>query len=325
MKKLLFAASAVIALFSEPANAQQPGQALVVSSCGGATYSASTYGVLTMDTTGKLCDGSSGGSTTANQGTANTLANGWSVKITDGTNGPVAVKPPSTAPVSADPSLVVGINPNSINGNGQVTKANSAPVTMATDQFMGTQSAAVLGSYCMSLTSGTMAAALAANAPIISFRYGGSGLALVRKIRLSIGDTSTAFAAGAFTFNTFAARTFSASDSGGNAATLTGNNGKMRTSFATTAISDFRVSSTAGLTPGTRTLDSTPLGAVTVSVPATAGTDVIAPTYLVQPEVGEQPLQLANNEGVVVQAAAVPATGTWTFSAQICWDEVTAY
>jgi hypothetical protein len=39
---------------------------------------------------------------------------------------------------------------------------------------------------------------------------------------------------------------------------------------------------------------------------------------------GEQPLQLANNEGFVVQAT-VPATGTWTFSVQVCRDEVSAY
>jgi hypothetical protein len=48
-----------------------------------------------------------------NQGTANTLANAWSTKLTDGTNGPVAVKAASTAPVATDPSLVVTISPNS--------------------------------------------------------------------------------------------------------------------------------------------------------------------------------------------------------------------
>src|SRR5271165_5688277 len=40
------------------------------------------------------------GTVTANQGTANTTANAWPLKITDGTNGPVAVKPASTAPVA---------------------------------------------------------------------------------------------------------------------------------------------------------------------------------------------------------------------------------
>lgn len=52
------------------------------------------------------------GTVTANQGTANTLANAWPQKITDGTNGPVAVKPASTPAVATDPALVVAISPN---------------------------------------------------------------------------------------------------------------------------------------------------------------------------------------------------------------------
>ena len=59
-------------------------------------------------------------STTANQGTANTAANGWPVKITDGTNV-VAVKAASTAAVATDPAQVVAISPN-----------NSVAVTQAT-------------------------------------------------------------------------------------------------------------------------------------------------------------------------------------------------
>lgn len=50
---------------------------------------------------------------TVNQGTANTLANAWTTELTDGTNGPVAVKAASTTPVAADPALVVTISPNS--------------------------------------------------------------------------------------------------------------------------------------------------------------------------------------------------------------------
>jgi hypothetical protein len=60
-----------------------------------------------------------------NQGTAATLANAWSAKITDATNGPVAVKASKVAAVVTDPALVVAISPNGpvpqggydINGN----------------------------------------------------------------------------------------------------------------------------------------------------------------------------------------------------------------
>ena len=47
-----------------------------------------------------------------NQGTSASLANGWATRITDGTNGPAAVKAASTAAVAADPALVVAISPN---------------------------------------------------------------------------------------------------------------------------------------------------------------------------------------------------------------------
>lgn len=51
------------------------------------------------------------GTVTANQGTANTAANAWPHKITDGTNT-AAVKAASTASVATDPALVVAVSPN---------------------------------------------------------------------------------------------------------------------------------------------------------------------------------------------------------------------
>lgn len=52
------------------------------------------------------------GTVTANQGTANTKANAWTTELTDGTNGPAAVKAASIAAVAADPALVVAVSPN---------------------------------------------------------------------------------------------------------------------------------------------------------------------------------------------------------------------
>ena len=51
------------------------------------------------------------GTVTANQGTANTVANASPIKITDGTNTS-AVKAASTAAVATDPALVVTFSPN---------------------------------------------------------------------------------------------------------------------------------------------------------------------------------------------------------------------
>lgn len=63
--------------------------------------------------------------------TANTTP--WLSKLHDGTNA-VAVKAASTAPGATDPALVVAISPNSVNANGQATMANSAPITIASNQ-----------------------------------------------------------------------------------------------------------------------------------------------------------------------------------------------
>ena len=52
------------------------------------------------------------GTVTANQGTAAALAGAWPTELTDGTNGPAAVKAASTAAVAADKALVVAVSPN---------------------------------------------------------------------------------------------------------------------------------------------------------------------------------------------------------------------
>jgi len=240
------------------------------------------------------------------------------VKIVDtaGTNLGT-VKAASTAPVATDTSLVTALNPNSpgIITLGPAPAASSVPMTVGP---------ALLGSYCMGANTGTMAAGLGAGAPIFSFRYGGAALAIVRRISSEADDVTTALAAGAGKFDLIAARSFTASDTGGTAGTLTGNNGKLRTSFATTAISDFRISSTATLTAGTRTLDAQPLASVEFPVSTTADAGLLPTTDFIRQNIGESPLVLATNEGFVIQAT-VPGTGTWSASVRVCWDEVSSF
>lgn len=243
---------------------------------------------------------------------------------------------PSTAPVTAtNPAMVVDLRPDSpgIIALGQTTKALSVPVAIASDQ-LGPQTAsnslpitvgpALLGSYCMGASTGTMAAGLAGGSPIYSFRYGGANLAIIRRVSAEADDITTAFVAGAAKLDLIAARAFTASDTGGTAATLTGNNGKLRTSFATTGVSDLRISSTATLGTGTRTLDAQPLATVEFGVTTSIDAGLLPTTDLIRQNVGESPLILATNEGFVIQAT-VPGTGTWEFSARVCWDEVTAF
>jgi hypothetical protein len=106
-------------------------------------------GKQTMQSVPSGSDGSiawgTAGSANANVMTVQGIASGTPVpvktnaagdvaaKLTDGTNT-AAVKAANTAPVAADPALVVAISPNSTNANGSAASANSAPVVIANDQ-----------------------------------------------------------------------------------------------------------------------------------------------------------------------------------------------
>jgi len=178
------------------------------------------------------------------------------------------------------------------------------------------------GSYTVSVKSGIMAAGLGAAAPILAFQFPGTGLALVKRIRFTTQGLGTGFAAGATVFDAFVARAFSVQDTGGGAVTLTTNNAKLRTSFATTQ-AKIQASATATLTAGTRTLDANPFRSILNDVGTGTFADVINDDILFDTKPGDWPLVLAANEGFVLQAT-VPATGTWTWAAMIDWDEIGA-
>lgn len=182
-----------------------------------------------------------------------------------------------------------------------------------------------LGAFSVALNSAIMAAGLAANANVFSFRNSNANTILIRKVTLTMGGLATAFTAGQASFNMFVARSFTVSDSTGTAATLTGNNSKLRTTFGTMTIGDARISTTAALTAGTRTLDSNAIASLTLGIGVAVSTIYIpAGTELWAPEVGQHPLILAQNEGFVIQAT-VPATGTWVLGVRVTWDEVPSY
>jgi len=208
------------------------------------------------------------------------------------------------------------------------TSANIAEVEAATHAVRTTPKPVDYGSlgiYSLAAATGTMAAALAANSPIWSFRWGNAtNLAVVKKVIISAGDTATAFTAGVVTFQLFVARSFTASDSAGTSILPSSNQNKLRTSMGTTLLTDARISSTATLTAGTRTLDTNPIGSVSVSDTATAGTPLMQPYPLFLAQAGDYPVVLAQNEGLVIQAT-VPATGTWTASVQVQWEELASY
>jgi hypothetical protein len=181
-----------------------------------------------------------------------------------------------------------------------------------------------LGAYRMSVRTGVMAAGLAANAEIFQFRWtDATRLAVVERVTFDGMGSIVAFAAGVASFYTTAARGWSADGSGGTPITLTGSNQKQRTSFGTTLVGAARVSSTAALTAGTKTLDSQDFGQAVGGVTATAGAG-LAPQSMMDVLGLGYPLVLAASEGFVIRAT-VPATGTWTAGFTIHWTELAAY
>jgi hypothetical protein len=179
------------------------------------------------------------------------------------------------------------------------------------------------GAYRAALVSGTMAAGLAATSEVFQFRWTSATLnCAVRSVKLSATVAGTAFAAGAPFFRMTMARTWTGVGSGGTAATLTTNNGKSRTDFATTSVNDIRIASTAALTAGTKTLDATDCAAIVgVSGTATTGQIVPAGTDLYYRKASDEyPIFLESNEGFVIRAT-VPATGTWSFAVSVEWSE----
>lgn len=190
-----------------------------------------------------------------------------------------------------------------------------------------------LGMYSIGATSGTMAAGLAAAAPVFSFRNptGSSAIILVRRVFLTaLGGSSVFSPVGTGKFDMFAARSFTASDTGGSDITpaAAANSQKLRTSMATTqtvGTGDIRISTTATLTAGTRTKDAQPLASVAALCSGTASTVMVDwKTPLFYQIIGEYPLVLAASEGFVIEAT-VTAGGTWVFSVTVYWEELSSY
>jgi hypothetical protein len=211
------------------------------------------------------------------------------------------------------------------------TSANIAEVEAATKALRVTMRAedyGALGIYQLAGSSAVMAANLAANSPIVAFRWAdATKLCLVKRFNLSMAAGATAFAAGVAKFNLYVARSWSVNDTGGTQFLPSGNSNKLRVSNMGTSLvanGDFRIGQTGVLTAGTRTKDSQPLSSVTAGAPAVAGQNILAPFDMIYQRPGEFPLILAQNEGLVLEST-VPATGVWQFSCYLDYSELAAY
>lgn len=191
------------------------------------------------------------------------------------------------------------------------------------------------GAYRLSMVSGTIGAALAANSELFQFRYvtAASRLCIVHGISVSAAMNVAASAAALLSLRATVARAWSIAGSGGTRATLTTNNAKLRTTHATSEVNDIGMATTALLTVGTKVLDAQDIGGVSYSALTGAITvetsGVLVPkTNLLGEFVGGTvwPLILANQEGFVVRSGIIgPAGMTWSLTVDVAWSEIDGF
>lgn len=167
----------------------------------------------------------------------------------------------------------------------------------------------VTGWFGLGAQSGLLTGA-AANSAVFSFRNLGANPVLLRRLGVGFIATTAFTTAQRVDFGLLVARAFTASDTGGTAIALTGNNAKVRTSLATLTSVDTRIASTGALTAGTKSLDTNHLGQIGGWVGAVGGGIAPAPNNLWSHDAGDHPLVLAQNEGFnVMNLTAMGAAG----------------
>jgi hypothetical protein len=192
-----------------------------------------------------------------------------------------------------------------------------------------------LGIYRLGVSSGTMAANLAAGSEIFQFRWTSTAaFALVYKFSIGAGANVAATASAGNTFVLNAARSWTAAGTGGTVVTPTGDTCKLRTSMGATLVNEIRIASTTALGVGTKTLDTTGMGGISFGIGTGALTTSVPFTFLDQSPLmdadgeGWMPLVLSANEGFVIRtstAFTMPPTMTWAFAVNAIWAEVTSY
>ena len=168
----------------------------------------------------------------------------------------------------------------------------------------------------------------AANSALFSFRNLGANPVIVRRIGCGFIATTGFTAAQELAYGLKVARAFTASDTGGTAIALTGSNAKVRTSLAALTSVDCRIATTAGLTAGTKTLDTNDLATQGFYAAASAVGTLLAPALnnLLSHDTGDYPLILAQNEGFnIMNLLVIGAAGVGTFYANVELAEGTSY
>lgn len=181
----------------------------------------------------------------------------------------------------------------------------------------------MIGYYSVAGVSGALTGVAAAG-PVFSFRNTGTNLMLIRRVSVGFATTTAFTAAQALSYSLLRANSFTASDTAGTALFTAGQN-KRRNSFANIASApDIRISSTAALTAGTRTLETNSMGVVGGS--STAVGTSMSKTDILEQDTGGYPLVLAQNEGfVLTNLITMGAAGVIQLQVNLEFAEVTNY
>ena len=188
-----------------------------------------------------------------------------------------------------------------------------------------------LGHYGVGLATGILPAGLAANSEIFQFRWAdATRFALVRRFRISAAVSTTFFAAGVpVQIDLIKSTSWSVQGTLGTGVTM-GTALKKRATMGSSLVGagDMRIATTAALGAGTKTLEANSFAMAMAPGPVAAPGTIIAPgTVLWEADIGEgdHPFLLATNEGLSIRAVGVPALGTWQFTVQMSWAEISAF
>lgn len=188
--------------------------------------------------------------------------------------------------------------------------------------------------YAVNVATGAMAAG-AATREVLQFRWTDTDYAAaITEISVSGMRATTAFAVGTIDIKATVARSWTANGTGGTTLEFGGDsnvdNTALRTTFADSRVTDFRVATTASLGAGTKSLEANDIGQITThtSGGVSAATPIIGSIYLPITTLfaadqmrGQYPLILEANEGFVIQVT-IPATGVWNLGMRVRWAEV---
>jgi len=190
-------------------------------------------------------------------------------------------------------------------------------------QRVSLRAAELIGYYSVAGASGALTG-VAANGPVFSFRNTGANLMCIRNVRIGFVTTTAFTAAQGLSYSLLRANSFTASDTGGTSLFVAGGN-KHRNAFTNiTSAPDIRISSTAALTAGTRTLETVSMA---IAGGSSTGVGTSMPiTDLHENDAGDYPLVLAQNEGfIVTNLIAMGAAGVIQLQVGVEFFETATY